>query len=251
MVHRVAGAGLDRAHDRRRATRRVRARPLPVQGPERRERARRRALRTPDRRRRARLPRNPPGRRRARLGADPRRPRVLQRRRRRAHRRNVLGESRPAARRGGSNARRSAARALPHSHRPAPGAGAGGCGGDRLPLLVHFFRRRPHSRWPALRDDRGRDLQPGRPSVRPACGGRPFHRAAGVRRCCRVGRGAARTATRGGRRAQTRGRDASPAPHGPGQARRGSEPRRTCSLSRAAARRPRRALARSGGRLRA
>ncbi len=45
---------------------------------------------------------------RARLGADPRRPRVLQRRRRRAHRRDVLGEPRSARRRGRRDARRVA-----------------------------------------------------------------------------------------------------------------------------------------------
>ena len=45
---------------------------------------------------------------RAGMGADPRRARVLQRRRRRAHRRDVLGEPRPAGRRGGGDARRGA-----------------------------------------------------------------------------------------------------------------------------------------------
>ena len=57
----------------------------------------------------ARVPRAPPRRPRARLGADPGRARVLQRRRRRAHRRRLLGEPRSAARRGRRDARRVAA----------------------------------------------------------------------------------------------------------------------------------------------
>ena len=108
LVHGVAGACVDDADDRRRAPRRVRPRPLPVSRAQPRQRARRRAVRAADRCRRARLPRDPPRRHRARLGADPDRARVLQRRRGRADRRDVLGEPRSAGRRGRGDARRIA-----------------------------------------------------------------------------------------------------------------------------------------------
>ena len=57
-------------------------------------------------------------------------------------------------------------------HAAAARARARRGGGDRLPLLVHVVRGRPDPRRAAVRDDRGRDLQPGGPAVRPARGGR-------------------------------------------------------------------------------
>src|SRR4029077_5406335 len=59
------------------------ARALPLPGPRRRRRGRRRAVRAADDRRGARVPRDPSGRHRAGMGADLGRARVFQRRRRR------------------------------------------------------------------------------------------------------------------------------------------------------------------------
>ncbi len=172
VVHGVAGARVDRAHDRGRAARGVRARSLPIQGPERGQRARRRPVRAADRRRRARVPRDPARRRRAGLGADPGRARVLQRRRRRADRRDVLGEPRPAPERGGSDARRVPSCAPPRGHRSAPRAGARLCGRHRLPVLVHVVRRRPDPRR-AAGTRRSRPRSTTRPSASSTCEPRP------------------------------------------------------------------------------
>ena len=95
-------------------------------------------------------------------------------------------------------------RPAPRDHRAAARTRARRGRSDRLPLLVHLVRHRPHPRRPAVRDDRGRDLQPGGPPVRPAGSGRPLDRAARVRRRDRVGRDAARTATGGTRSAARR-----------------------------------------------
>ena len=102
----------------------------------------------------------------------------------------------PRAERGGRDARRVAACAPPRGHAAAARAGARGGRRDRLPLLVHVVRRRPDPRRPAVRDARGRDLQPGRPALRPPSRGRPLARAARLRRGCRLGRDAARAAAR-------------------------------------------------------
>ena len=56
---------------------------------------------------------------------------------------------------------------------------------DRLPLL-HVVRGRADSRRPGLFDDRGRDLQPGCPHLRPARGRDPLRRPADLRRCGRI-----------------------------------------------------------------
>ena len=196
VVHRLAGARVDRADDPRRVPRGLRSRSLPIPWTQPGRRARRRPVRAPDGGRRARVPRDPPRRHRARMGADPDRARVLQRRRRRADRRDVLGEPRPrgseaAATLGASPSARFREITLPLLA-PALAAAAA------IVFLFSFtsFGDRPDPRRPAVRDDRGRDLQPGGPPVRPAGRGRPLARAARVRRRGRVGRDAAGTATR-------------------------------------------------------
>ena len=106
-------------------------------------------------------------------------------------------------------------RALPRDHAAAARARAGRRGGDRLPLLVHVVRRRPHPRRPALRDDRGGDLQPGRPPLRPARRGRALARPARVRRAGRLGRDAPRAAARRAQGSSRPERDVlRPAAHG-------------------------------------
>ena len=208
MVHRLAGARVDRADDSRRVPRGLRSRPLPIPRTQPGRRARRRPVRAPDGGRRARVRRDPPRRHRARMGADPDRARVLQRRGRRADRRHVLGEPRPAGRGGSRHAGRVSDRAIPGDHAAAARSRDGGCGGDRLPLLVHVVRDRADSRWPAVRDDRGGDLQPGGSPVRPAGRRRPLARAARVRRRGGVGRNAVGAETR--RRPVRFGRSARP-----------------------------------------
>ena len=197
------------------ASRRVRARPLPLPRP-RRSSARSSSCRSCCRRSssRSRSSRSCPTAR-ARVGADPRRARVLQRRRRRPDRRDVLGEPRPADRRGRRDARRVplAARAreitLPLLA-PALAAAAA----IVFLFSLHVVRHRPHPRRAALRDGRGRDLQPGRPAVRPARRRRALARAARVRRRRRLGRDAARAATSRGTARSRRERDAAPAADG-------------------------------------
>ena len=199
MVHRLAGTGVDRAHDRDRPPGRVRPRPVSVPRAEPRERARRRPVRSSDGRRRARVPRDPAGRGRTRMGADPRGARVLQRRGRRADRRHVLGEPRSRSVRSRGDARCVAVRAVPRDHGAAPRSRARSRSRDRLPLLVHVVRDRPDPRWAAVRDARNRDLQPGDPPVRPASGRRPLARPARVRRRRRLRRDPARAPAHGDR----------------------------------------------------
>ena len=180
----------------------------------------------------------------SRDGADPRRARLLQRRCRRARRRDVLGESRPAPVRGGGDARREPVAALSRDHSAAALAGAGGGGGHRLPLLVHVVRHRPHPRRPAVRHARGRDLRPGGADVRPARGRRPVARPARLRPRRRPGGRATRTARGVSRHVAARARRAAPPPHHGREARRRRKPRRARALPRPPAGGARRTLAR-------
>jgi hypothetical protein len=128
VVHALAGARVHSSHDRDRSARFLRARPLPLQGARSRRRARRRPVRIADRRRRARLPSDPAGAARAWLGAGPRCARVLQRRGRRADRRHVLVEPRPAGHRGSRHARRPTGRTVPGDHAaPSRSRRSGSC----------------------------------------------------------------------------------------------------------------------------
>ena len=97
LVHDLAGGRIDRAHARRRAAARVGDRAVPVPGPLARPRARARPVRAADGRRRDRVPGAAPRRLRAGPLGDPRRARLLQRRRRDAHRRRRLGDDRSRA----------------------------------------------------------------------------------------------------------------------------------------------------------
>ena len=197
VVHPVAGARVDRADDPRRVPRGLRPRPLPIPRTQPRRRARRRPVRAPDGGRGARVPRDPPRRHRARMGADPRS------RTRSSTSPSSCGSSgrsgRTSIRACPRRRRRSAPARSPGSARSRAAARPRARRGrsDRLPLLVHVVRDRPHPRRPAVRDDRGGDLQPGRPPLRPARSRRPLDRAARVRRRGRVGRDAARAATGG------------------------------------------------------
>ena len=178
------------------------------------ERARRRSVRAADGRRRARVPRDPAGRTRPRAGrrsssrtrsSTSRSSSASSARSGRASIRAIVG--------GRRDARRGPAAALPGDHVAAPRPLARGSGRDRLPLLVHVVRDRPHPRRAALRDARGGDLQPGRAPLRPARRGGPLARPARVRgrsqswwRCgwsddCRAAGGCAPSATCCGGRA--------------------------------------------------
>ena len=223
-------------------------------GREPRQRARRRPVRAADRRRRARVPRDP-----ARTASSAAGRRSSSRTRSSTSPSSCASSGRSG--RASTRACREAAatlgaapwRATPRDHAAAARARARGGGGDRLPLLVHVVRDRPHPRRPALRDDRGGDLQPGRPPLRPARGGRALARAARLRRRDRLGRDAARAAARRHRAAPRAERDTLRRPSH--VAREGSSSRRASAalgaLPRAPARRPRRALARGRRRARA
>ena len=110
VVHALAGDRLDGADARRGPAARLGALAVPVPRPLGRRGARARAVRPADRRRRDGVPRAPPRRDRAVGVGDPARARLLQRRRRRAGRRRVLGRARPAAVGRGGDARRVARR---------------------------------------------------------------------------------------------------------------------------------------------
>ena len=153
--------------------------------------------------------------------------------------------------RGGGDARGGAGGSVPRDHGAAARPGGRGGRGDRLPLLVHLVRHRPHPRRAALRDDRGGDLQPGRPALRPARRRRSLARSARLRRRGRMGRDAARTAGDDARAASRRARHAPARSDTPGQARRRRESRLPGALPRAAAGGSRRALARGRWRSRA
>ncbi len=138
---------------------RVRAEPVPVPRPRARARAGHRPVRAADDRGRRRVQR---ARHHGVGRGDPPRPRLLQLRGRRAHRRRPLVPPRPAARRGRADARcepvadvrrRHAARPPTRDHRRRV---------DRLPVLLHLVRRDPRARRPA-RTRRSRPRSTGRP----------------------------------------------------------------------------------------
>ncbi len=70
----------------------------------------------------------------------------------------VLGGPRPARLRSGGDARRGPVAAASRDHASAARARAGGGGRDRLPLLVHVVRDRPHPRRAGVLDSRDGDL---------------------------------------------------------------------------------------------
>ena len=143
---RLAGDRVDGADDPRRASCFVRPRPVHVSRSRARFRDGDRSVRAPDGGRRARVPRGASRRARTRLGGDPARSRLLQRRRRRADRRDLLGRARPTGLRSRCDARRGTVAQLSRRDASAARARARGRGLDRLPLLVHLVRRRPHPR---------------------------------------------------------------------------------------------------------
>ena len=170
MVHLLAGDGLHRPHSPRRAPACLGARAILVQRALARGGPRARPVRPADDRRRDRVSRAPPGRGRTVGVGDPARPRLLQRRGRRARGRRVLGRSRRTAlgRRGDARRRPCAATAAADGAAARAGAGVGRL--DRVPLLLHLVRRdRRPRRNPPLHPRDG-DLQPGGSVLRPAHG---------------------------------------------------------------------------------
>ena len=104
----------------------------------------------------------------------------------------LLGDLDPRARRRGRDARRVAGGGrCARSTLPLLAPALAARRGDRVPLLVHVVRGRPRPRRPALRDDRGRDLQPGGRALRPPRRGRCSRSCSSLR-----GRGRAGVATR-------------------------------------------------------
>ena len=228
LVHDLAGGRVDRAHARGRTAARVGDRPVPVPRPLARARARAGAVRAADRRRRHRVPGAAPGRLRAGHLGDPRRPRVLQRRRRDAHRRRGVGDDRSRERRGRRRARGGPAAASTRGDAAPAGTRALGRRRADVPLLLHLVRRHPHPRRARAGHARDGDLQPGGAPLRPP--GRRRALAAAARRRRRRARPS---------RASSRRAPAARAPW---------PTRATCSAARAGAQRiARRRGARLGG----
>ena len=106
------------------------------------------------------------------VGRDPARARLLQLRRRRAHRRRAVVAPRSPARRSRADARRDPVADVRRRH-PARAAARDHRGRvDRVPVHLHLVRRDPRPRRPAVRHARDRDLPPDRRSCS-TCRSRP------------------------------------------------------------------------------
>ncbi len=149
----------------------------------------------------------------------------------------------PRALRSRCDARREPGSQPSRGDAPPPRSGTGVRGLDRVPVLVHVVRDRPHPRRPPVLDPRDGDLQPGRADVRPASGGSPRARAARLRRARSLG-GHTTGAEAGARRAaDIRARGVAPAPDTQGEGTRRGQSRIAGDLPRCPARRAGRAFA--------
>ena len=185
LVHPVAGRVVDGAVRRRRPARCGAVRPLPVRRQTVPVGGAAGAVRAADRRRGCRPAggvrpqRGQPGRSLGHHLGDPRRPRVLQLRRRGAHRRRGVVHPRPAGRGGRPHPRGVTVAGVRRGHPAAapPGHRLGRV--DRLPLHLHLVRGGAHPRRHPPAHHRGRDLRPDRPVPAPRRRRRPGPRAAG------------------------------------------------------------------------
>ncbi len=173
---------------------------------------------------------------------DPGRARLLQRRGSRTRRQHVLGESRPAHVGRSSDPGSRPRTQLPRDHAPAARSLTRRCRLDRLPLLLHVVRHRADSRRPGLFDDRGGDLQPGRPHLRPARCRDPLPRPADLRRSDGLDHAEARSRRRRGHRPALGTRRVAETPHPPGEGSRRRKHESARGVSRRTARGARGAL---------
>ena len=162
LVHVLAGGGEHGTHAGHRRADHLRPLALLVPRTPRRARPRRRAVRATDGRRRRGVPGNA-ARPLAAIGhRHPARPRLLQRRRGRAHRGAGMAATRRALRGCRPHPGRQPLAGDAHDRRAVAARSGARCCGNRLPVQLHLVRRDQAPRWTAPHHPRGRDL--------PACG---------------------------------------------------------------------------------